>query len=108
MKKKLKIIAVIGFVLITILYMGDNFTKLYAYVDAYEMTNVIDIDVSEAELNDYTILEDEVFEEIEQKELKLLRNYMQENNLKLRCGTYEINESYTYEELLEVFEFDEE
>lgn len=32
---------------------------------------------------------------------------MKKNNLALRCGTYEINESYTYEELIEVFEFQE-
>lgn len=107
MMKKLKITAVVLIVLSFILFAGDNLSKLYDYVDRYEMGDVVVVDIREAEISDYTILDEEVFDVIDQEQLELLKDYMKTNDLTLRCGNYEINETYTYEEILEVFKFEE-
>jgi len=107
MLRKLKVVAVIIIVLSVILLAGKNLSGLYSYVDSYEMGNMVVLNITEEQISDYTVLEDEEFDAINQEKLELLKEYMKINDLKLRCGDYEINESYTYEEILEVFKFEE-
>jgi len=88
------------------MFVGEKFSELYLYIDAYELSEIIIIDIENEQTNDYETLANEIFKHIEQSELELLKEYMKKNNLKLKCGTYEVNKSYTYEELIEVFEFE--
>ena len=99
----LVILSVIGISM----WVYNSFFELYSYVEAYEMGEIITVEVVENRQNDFEILNDESFDKIDQEKLENLKEYMQENNLALKCGTYEINESYTYQELIEVFEFQE-
>lgn len=107
MIKKIKMILMVVAIIGISVWIYENFSALYSYVEAYEMGEIITIEVVEDQKTDYEILEDESFKKIDQEKLEVLREYMKRNNLALRCGTYEINESYTYEELIEVFEFQE-
>lgn len=99
----LMVVAIIGISV----WIYNNFSALYSYVEAYEMGEIITIEVVEDQKKGYEVLDDKAFKKINQEKLEVLKEYMKKNNLALRCGTYEINESYTYEELIEVFEFQE-
>jgi len=106
MKKKIKVAICLFALLSIIMFVGEKFSELYLYIDAYELSEIIIIDIENEQTNDYETLANEIFKHIEQSELELLKEYMKKNNLKLKCGTYEVNKSYTYEELIEVFEFE--
>ena len=106
--KKVKSLLLLFSILAIIFFGYDKFVELYSYVDAYEIGEVIIIEVKDNEMNDYQVLEEELFKHIEQEKLELLKTYMKENNLKLRCGTYEVNNTYTYEELIDLFKFEKE
>jgi len=106
MKRKIKLVVLLILVVSVGLLAGDHLSKLYAYVEAYEMGNVVDITIDEEEIADYTILDGKAFGSIDQEVVDALKTHMKENNLKLRCGSYELSETYTYDEVLEVFEFE--
>lgn len=106
MIKKIGTVIVTVGLLVCIAIAGMHFSDLYHYIDNYKMGEVV-VNITEDQVNDYTVLDHEAFNVIGQEQLALLKKYMQDNNLKLRCGDYEVNETYTYDELLEVFEFEE-
>lgn len=105
LKDKVKIVATLLPIVVAIGITGVKLSELYDYVDNYELGEKVVIEITEEESSDYTALEDETFAVIGEEKLELLRNYMQDNDLKLKCGGYELNEVYTYDEILDVLEF---
>lgn len=55
---------------------------------------------------DYTIFNDEEFDIWNEKERNKMIEYMKEENIKLKAGTYTINQANTFEKALEIFEFE--
>lgn len=107
MKKILKnvsMLVVAGLIIV----VGIYFFELYNYVEGYELGQMVEILIEERAVNDYTVLEDKTLEVIDQKLLERLKTYMKENNLRLKCGNYEVNSTYTYDEVLEVLKFEDE
>ncbi|WP_432400882.1 hypothetical protein [Wukongibacter sp. M2B1] len=56
-------------------------------------------------IRDYRVIEDPEFLWIKSEKQKMI-NYMKENNLLLKKGSYRLNGATSYEKALEIFEFE--
>jgi hypothetical protein len=62
--------------------------------------------VEEATLYSYKDLDGEDFDLLKGEEINKLKNYMKENNLMIKAGTYDVNQVYDFEDFIKVFEFE--
>ncbi len=73
MKRKIKLVVLLMLVVSVSLFAGNHLSKLYSYVEAYEMGNVVDITIDEEGIADYTILDGEAFGSIDQEVVDALK-----------------------------------
>lgn len=62
--------------------------------------------LEEGVLYTYEKLDGEDFDLLKEEEINKLKNYMKENNLVIKAGSYDVNQVYDFEDFIRVFKFD--